>query len=359
LTPAQRSEAPDAEITDALAEQVRAASAEHRGLRIVGGDTKGWYGRGTDGERLEVSAHRGVIDYDPCELVVTARAGTPLAQIEALLAANSQTLAFEPPSFGPASTIGGVVAAGLTGPARPFAGAARDHLLGVRVLDGRGRALRFGGTVFKNVAGFDAFRLMCGAMGTLGVILDVSIRVTPAPAESRTLTFDLDWPASQTMLTRILRKPYPVDGAFHDGAQLHLRLSGPADGVRAAEREFGGLAGDPRAWRAVRDMNLPLFGAPRIWRLSVPQTARLGDLTGPAVFDWAGSQCWVATDAPAETMRRLATTAGGHATLFRGAGPDEEVFAPLPIQLLDLHKRLKAVFDPAGVFNPGRLYEGL
>ncbi len=346
-------------MTDALADQVRAASAERRALRIVGGDTKAWYGRVTHGERLDVSRHRGVIDYDPCELVVTARAGTPLAEIEALLARTNQALGFEPPSFGPASTIGGVVAAGLAGPARPFAGAVRDHLLGARVLDGYGRVLRFGGTVFKNVAGFDAFRLMCGAMGTLGVLLDVSIRVAPAPAEGRTLVFDLDWPTSQGLLTKLLRSPYPIDGAFHDGDRLFLRLSGPVDGVRAAEREFGGDAGDAGVWKAARDMTLPLYRAPRLWRLSIPRTARLEEIPGRYVFDWAGSQCWVATDAPAGRMRGLATSAGGHATLFRGAEPGEDVFTPLPLPMLDLHKRLKAVFDPEGVFNPGRLYEGL
>jgi glycolate oxidase FAD binding subunit len=350
---------PDADITERLAEQVRAASADRRPLRIVGGDTKAWYGRGADGERLEVAAHCGVIDYDPCELVLTARAGTPLVHIEALLAQSGQSLGFEPPSFGPESTIGGVVAAGLSGPARPFAGAARDHLLGARVLDGQGRALRFGGTVFKNVAGFDAFRPMCGAMGTLGVLLDLSIRVSPAPAERRTLVLDLDWPDSQSMLTRLLRAPYPIDGAFHDGARLFLRLSGPIDGVREAEREFGGKPSDPNLWRAVRDGALPLFSAPRLWRLSVPRTHHLKNLPGPAVFDWAGSQVWVASDAPTDQMRGLAASAGGHATLFRGAMPDEDVFTPMPHPMLSLHRRLKAVFDPAGVLNPGRLYEGL
>ena len=349
----------DADIAEALADQVRTASADRRALRIVGGDTKAWYGRATGGERLELAAHRGVIDYDPCELVITARAGTPLIEIEALLAENRQGLGFEPPSFGPASTIGGVVAAGLAGPARPFAGAPRDHLLGARVLDGQGRALRFGGTVFKNVAGFDAFRLMCGAMGTLGALLDVSIRVTPAPAERRTLVFDLDWPASQAMLTRLLRAPWPIDGALHDGNQLFVRLSGPVDGVAEAERAFGGKPGDPTMWRTVRDGVLPLFAAPRLWRLSIPRTARLETLPGQAVFDWAGSQVWVGADAPADQMRGLAARAGGHATLFRGAMPGEDVFTPLPAPMLALHGRLKTVFDPVGVFNPGRLYEGL
>jgi glycolate oxidase FAD binding subunit len=347
------------DIADILTEQVRAARADRRGLRIVGGDTKAWYGRVTGGEQLLVGGHRGVIDYDPCELVISARAGTPLTEIETLLADNGQALAFEPPAFGPASTIGGVIAAGLAGPARPFAGAVRDHLLGVRVLDGQGRALRFGGTVFKNVAGFDAFRLMCGAMGTLGVLLDVSIRVTPSPAERRTISFDLDWPAAQALLSRRLRAPYPIDGAFHDGARLFLRLSGPVDGVRTAERDLAGRPAEPDIWPAVRNGALPLFAAPRVWRLSLPRTAAPATLPGPALFDWAGSQAWIATDAPAHMMRRLAADAGGHATLFRGAAPGEEVFTSLSAPLLGLHQRLKAVFDPAGVFNPGRLYEGL
>ena len=189
------------DATDVLADEVRAAAEEKRALRIVGGDTKSWYGRAPVGEPLNVSRHTGIIDYDPSELVLTARAGTPVLEIQAALAQNNQKLGFEPPIFGPASSIGGVIAAGLAGPARPFAGAVRDHVLGARILNGRGQPLRFGGTVFKNVAGFDAFRLMCGAMGTLGVILDVSIRVMPRPEESISLVFKEDWQASQPRLS--------------------------------------------------------------------------------------------------------------------------------------------------------------
>ena len=237
-----------------------------------------------------------------------------------------------------ASTIGGVVAAGLAGPARPFAGAVRDHLLGVRVLDGQGRALRFGGTVFKNVAGFDAFRPMCGAMGTLGVILDVSIRVTPTRAERRTLTFDLDWPASQAMLTRLLRAPYPIDGAFHDGGQLFLQLSGPVDGVAGRPRasSAGNLA-IQGVWRAVRDWRPAPVQRNAALEAVPPRAPPVSEaLPGPAVFDWAGSQCWVATDAPADQMRRLA--AGGRRSrdaVSRGAAPGEDVAStPLPAPLL-------------------------
>jgi glycolate oxidase FAD binding subunit len=349
----------DADIAQSIAEGVRLAHAERRALRIVGGDTKAWYGRPVHGDSLEMAAHRGVIDYEPSELVITARAGTPVAEIKALLAANRQTLGFEPPIFGPASTIGGVVAAGLAGPARPFSGAVRDHMLGVQIIDGRGRTLRFGGTVFKNVAGFDAFRLMCGAMGTLGVILDVSLRVSPAPAERRTLAVPADWPRAQGALTEILSKPYPIDGAFHQGDTLTLRVSGPSDGVRETLAALGGREADPLIWRSLRDFELPVFGERRLWRLSVPRTAHLPVSLAPSLHDWAGGLRWVAGDAPAEMMRQAAAAVGGHATLFRGASEYDDVFAPLPPALLSLHRRIKAVFDPAGILNPGRLYEGL
>lgn len=345
----------DADLAIVLADQVRAATQDRRALRIIGGDTKAWRGRATDGEPLEMSGHRGVIDYDPSELVITARAGTPLAEIEALLEANHQCLGFEPPSFGPTSTIGGVVAAGLAGPARPFAGAVRDHLLGARVMDGRGRALRFGGKVFKNVAGFDAFRLMCGAMGTLGVLLDVSIRVSPLPRTRRTVTFEMDWPAAQSLLIDALRRPWPIDGACHLEGRLHIRLSGPVEGVRLAAGALRGAEGDPALWAQIRDLATPGLRAPRLWRLSVPRTARTEAPGASMIFDWAGAQVWSA-DRPTDD---LAASLGGHLTLFRGAGPGEAAFAPLTAPLFALHRRLKAVFDPAGVFNPGRLYEGL
>jgi glycolate oxidase FAD binding subunit len=346
------------DATGAIIDQVRAATNDRRPLRVVGGGTKAWYGRGVDGERLELSAHRGVIDYDPSELVITARAGTPILEIETLLNQNGQCLGFEPPVFGPASTIGGVVAAGLAGPARPFAGSVRDHVLGARVLDGQGRVLRFGGTVFKNVAGFDGFRLMCGAMGTLGVILDVSVRVTPRPQARATLAIAEDWAAARDRLGRLGGRPLPLHGACHDGRRLHLRLGGPTAGVAAAARELAGETEDPAFWDEIRHLRRPPMTAARLWRLSTPATGVVDDL-GDTIVDWAGAQRWIATDAPASRMREMALRAGGHATLFRGARPGEAVFDALPDPLMALHRRLKAVFDPAGILNPGRLYEGL
>jgi glycolate oxidase FAD binding subunit len=342
-----------------LAERIRAASATRTPLRIVGGDTKAFYGRAIGGERLDVSEHAGVVDYEPSELVITARAGTRIHEIEMLLAHQGQRLAFEPPILGLASTLGGVVAAGLAGPRRPFAGAVRDSVLGVTVLGGKGEALRFGGTVFKNVAGFDAFRLMAGALGCLGVLLEVSLRVAPIPAVELSRTFELSWIAAQAWLTDLMRRPLPLSGAAHDGERLHLRLSGPSGAVAAAAAELGGEETPAGFWEDLRHRRIGPLAAPRLWRLSVSRTSALNDLPGSAIRDWAGAEIWLESDAPAERIRKLAAEAGGHATLYRGAAPGDEVFTPLSPALFALHKRLKAAFDPAGVFNPGRMYEGL
>ena len=349
----------DADLSTSLAAQVRAAHDARTPLRIVGGDSKFFYGRATDGEPLSLAGHTGVIDYEPSELVITVRAGTPVAEIEALLENNNQMLAFEPPILGENSTIGGAVAAGLSGPRRPFAGAVRDFVLGVTILDGRGQRLRFGGTVFKNVAGFDAFRLMAGSMGCLGVLLDVSIRVTPKPRAERALTFEMDWPAAQAKLAALMRRPLPLSAAAHENGRLHLRLSGPEAAVAVAQAELGGDADDPGFWDSVRHMTHPALTVDgRLWRVSVPQQARLS-LDGTWFHDWAGAQRWLVTDRPTSSVRTVAAGAGGHATVFHDAAPDPEPFAPMPAPMLALHQRLKAAFDPAGILNPGRMYAEL
>ncbi len=350
----------DADLTDALAKQVRAAAAGRRALRIIGGDTKSWYGRPVVGEALELAGHRGVVDYEPSELVITARAGTPILDIETQLARHGQMLAFEPPVFSVASTLGGVVATGLSGPRRPFAGAVRDSVLGVTVLDGRGRKLRMGGTVFKNVAGFDAFRLMAGAMGCLGVLLDVSLRVSPRPRAETSLALELDWSEARARAAEVMRQPLPLSGACHDGERLHLRLSGPEAAVADAKARLGGEETSAGFWDSLRLMTHPgLAGEGALWRVSVPQMAELPALEGHWLCDWGGAQRWLRSTAPAGEVRAAAAAAGGHATLFRSESPATDVFARLPPALLALHKRLKAALDPEGVLNPGRMYAEL
>ena len=351
------SPASSGDLTEALAAQVRAASASRTPLRIQGGGTRAFYGREVAGQVLDMTGHRGIIDYDPGEMVITARAGTSLEEIEALLDAHNQMLAFEPPGFGALATLGGAVATGLSGPRRPFTGALRDYVLGARIMDGRGDALRFGGTVFKNVAGFDAFRLMAGAQGCLGVILDVSLRVVPKPRVQTSLVFEKAGPEAQTWLTSLMRRPVPLSGAFHDGQRLHLRLSGGDAAVTATALELGGVVGDLGIWKTIANLTHPaLTTGSVLWRVALPQTATPSELA-VAPWDWGGGVRWLAADRLDPTIWDLAARWDGHATVWRG--PIGQVFQPLAPPVLQLHHRIKAALDPAGIFNPGRMYEGL
>ncbi len=346
---------------DSLRDQVAQAFEARRPLAVTGGGSKAFYGRPVEGEPLAVTGHRGILDYEPSELVLSARAGTPLADIEALLAGHGQMLAFEPPHFGPGATLGGAVACGLSGPRRPWAGAVRDFVLGVSILNGRGEPLSFGGRVMKNVAGYDLSRLMAGALGTLGVLTAVSVKVLPRPETEATLVFERDAAAAIEACARWSARPLPLSAACHHAGRLYLRLSGSERGIRGAREQLGGEAlndGDA-FWTSLRDHRHPFFDAGRpLWRLSVPPASPPLALAGDGLLDWGGGQRWLYTDAPAEQVREAARAAGGHATRFRG-GDRGDVFQPLPAPLLALQRRLKQALDPAGILNPGRLYEGL
>lgn len=350
------------DLTNLLSAQVREARGP---FQIRGGGSKEWYGNTPRGEVLDVSIHRGIIAYEPSELFITARGGTPLAEIEAVLAEKGQCLPFEPPRFSPTTTIGGVVAAGLSGPRRVSAGALRDYVLGVKLLDGRGRVLSFGGQVMKNVAGYDVSRLIAGSLGTLGVILEVSLKVMPLPPAETTLRFELTQTEALETLNQWRGQPLPiVASAWHDGV-LYLCLAGARAAVTAAVASLGGekigaqdaaLAG---FWDALRDQRLPFFAAEPLWRLSLPPTTPPLDLPGEVLIEWGGALRWLKCDLAAETIRAVAILAGGHATLYRAPETLKAragVFQPLPAPLLNLHRRIKAAFDPQGLFNPGRLY---
>ena len=352
----------DADRTESLHTRIRAAADDGTPLAITGGGTKDFLGRITQAERFDVSGHRGIVTYEPTELVLSARSGTPLAEVKAALEEKGQMLAFEPPAFGEAATIGGAIATGLSGPARPYAGAARDFVLGTRVLNGKGEALRFGGEVMKNVAGYDVSRLMTGAYGTLGVLLEVSLKVLPRPVEVRTVAFETSAEEAIERCNAWAAKPLPIIGACHDGEKLHARLAGTAGGVAAAAGALGGetIDGDP-FWAALREQTLPFFaraGAP-LWRVSVPPGAAMLNIVGDTLIDWGGALRWLRTGAPAAEVRTAAERAGGHAALFRGGDRTGAVFHPLAPAVRKLHERVKAAFDPAGIFNPGRMYEGI
>jgi glycolate oxidase FAD binding subunit len=352
---------PDSFVQDCC-DRVKDASARGHPLRIVGGDSKAFYGGPCEGDPITLSDYRGIIDYEPKELVLTLRAGTPLAEVKKIVADARQMLPFEPPLFGDTATIGGTIACGFSGPRRPYAGAARDFVLGTRIINGRGEDLRFGGRVIKNVAGYDVSRLMVGALGTLGILLDLSFKVLPRPAQDCTLLFDLDEATAIRRANEWAGKPLPLSACnYHDG-QLRIRLSGAETAVRAAREKLGGdeLADPVGYWRSVREHTHGFFDPRRpTWRLSVPQTTPPLGLEVAQLIEWGGGIRWLSGDVDPQTIRALAQSVGGHATLFRAIDKSPGVFQPLPPALMTLHRRLKEAFDPQRILNRGRLYPDL
>jgi glycolate oxidase FAD binding subunit len=340
--------------------RIQDAAARGAPLRIRGGGSKDFYGEPSRGEELSTLGLAGITSYEPSELVVTVLAGTPLAQLESALAEKGQCLAFEPPHFAGAATVGGMVASGLSGPARASAGPVRDYVLGLSMINGRGELLTFGGQVMKNVAGYDVSRLMVGALGALGLVVEVSLKVLPvAPAEA-TLAFDLSQHDALRRLNEWGGQPLPLNASCWMDGKLVLRLRGAVAAVDAACRALGG----ERAtfdWTGCRDQTLPWFaqgGGADLWRICVPQTAPALDLPESPVIEWHGGQRWVRTAAgEGARIRETAARAGGHATLFAPADPAAaHRFTPLASPLDRIHRELKREFDPAGIFNRGRLY---
>ena len=359
-----------------ITERVRAAIADQTPLRIRGGGTKDFHGRGLHGDVLDTRLLSGITSYEPSELVITARAGTPLAELEAALAAKGQCLPFEPPHFGPGATVGGMVAAGLSGPARASVGAVRDYVLGVSLINGKAEPLTFGGQVMKNVAGYDVSRLMAGSWGTLGLLTEVSLKVLPvAPAEA-TLRFECNQADALRKLHAWGGQPLPLNAScwVQDGGlgTLYVRLRGAVAAVQAACKSMGGTLLDTATtapdWSACRDHTLPWFAQRAqqpdlaLWRLSLPATAPVLPLPAAAqpLVEWHGALRWVQAPASAgDALRAAAEAVGGSASVFVAASAYPESasgqFDPKSAALAQIHARVKQAFDPAGIFNPGRL----
>lgn len=345
-------------------DRIVAASAARSPLRIVGSGSKYWYGNTPRGDALETRAYSGIVSYEPTELVITARCGTSLAEIEAALAEHNQTFAFEPPYFGDGATLGGMVACGLSGPRRQAAGALRDFVLGAVLMDGKGEVLHFGGQVMKNVAGYDVSRLLTGSMGILGLLLEVSIKVLPRPTAETTLRFAMSQAEALQQLNDWGGQPLPISASAWENDVLLLRLSGAAAAVNAAKKKLGGedIGEAASTWADLREQRCAFFAdTPSIplWRLSVPSTTQPLSLPGAQLIEWGGAQRWLRADISAQQVRAMVEAVGGHATLFRGGDKQSDVFHPLTPTLAMLHRNVKNAFDPARIFNPGRLYADL
>lgn len=342
-----------------LIEQVQRAVVSRTPLFIRGGNSKAFLGRAVVGETIDTRSHRGIVSYDPTELVITARAGTSVAEINAVLDAAGQMLPCEPPAFGNNATIGGCVSSGLSGPRRPWAGSVRDFVLGCRVITSDAKHLRFGGEVMKNVAGYDTSRLLAGSFGCLGLITEVSLKVLPKPRLQRSFTLDLAGADVLRELSAWRKAALPVSGACYINGKLHVRLEGGTGSVNAALDRIGGRDLDMQFWEQLREHRLPFFDDTRpLWRISLPNNTPIALMPGDVLIDWAGAQRWLKSDASANAIRQSAQAAGGHATCFTPSLAVEP-FHPLAAPLLRFHQQLKQQLDPHGIFNPGRMYAGI
>jgi len=349
---------------ESIQQAIRDAAARRTPLRLRGGGSKDFYGNEPRGEVLDTRGYAGIVAYEPTELVVTARCGTRLTELEAALAEAGQCLPFEPPHFGEEATLGGCVAAGLSGPRRASAGALRDYLLGARIVDGRGRALSFGGQVMKNVAGYDVSRVLAGSLGTLGFIAEVSLKVLPRATAEQTLRLEMPQAEAIDALNRWAGKPLPLSASAWHAGVLWLRLEGRVAALEPAAAQIGGERVDAAKaapfWKSIREHAYDFFGgAAPLWRLAVPGTTPPLDVPGSQLLEWGAGLRWLKSDGEPGIIRDAARRAGGHATLFRAARKATEAFTPLAPVAQRLHRELKSAFDPAGILNPGRLYPDL
>jgi glycolate oxidase FAD binding subunit len=341
-----------------LAERIRAAAEKQTPLRIVGGNSKAFYGPPVKGDELDVKPYRGIIEYEPSELVISVRAGTPLREVESALAERGQMLPFEPPYFGEHATIGGCVATGLSGPPRASRGSVRDFVLGVRIIDGLGIDQRFGGKVIKNVAGYDVSRLMTGALGTLGVITEASFKILPLPVTQETISFEITAEKAIDQINRWAAQPLPLSATCHAGDRLWVRLSGTSSAVATAKTKLGGeiVSSANEFWNSIREQTNDFFQSSLpLWRLSVPSVATPISLAGKQLIEWGGAQRWLLSDVSHEIIRDAVEEIGGHATRFNNQRGTGAIFHPLAPAIATLHRRLKSTFDPRGILNPGRM----
>lgn len=351
----------DSDISDQLQNEVIQAIKSGETLTIKSGGSKNFYGRNllNAGNELNILNHQGIISYEPTELYIKARAGTPLKKIEKILKENQQMLAFEPPAFGEKATLGGTIACNLSGPRRAYSGAARDYVLGTKIINGNAEVLSFGGNVMKNVAGYDVSRLMVGAMGTLGVILEASVKVVPLPEAEITLIQNMSLDAALTKLYQWSVLPLPISASCFYRGNLHIRLSGTVKAIDTTQLKLGGevLNDAETFWLSIKEQTHNFFNNEQpLWRFSLASNASVLAFDGDTLYEWGGALRWLKSNLSEEEVRASCTSLKGHCSLFRSTGVRDEVFQTLPKHLLKLHQNLKQAFDPHNIFNIGRMY---
>lgn len=345
------------DLSESLQGQVKSAFESKTPLRISAGGSKLFYGNAVKGDTLDVKEHSGIIEYHPSELVLTARCGTRLSEIEQTLKDNNQMLAFEPPIHTENATFGGAIATGLSGPRRAFSGAARDFVLGTRIINGKGENLKFGGQVMKNVAGYDASRLMTGAQGTLGVLLDISVKVLPLAETESTLSLACDETTAHNHCRDWAQQGHPVTASCFYKDRLFIRLSSTENSVNHAIKSIGGDIHTNDIWASLRNQTHDFFSQENLWRVSLPSAAK--PVTGdyPQLTEWSGALRWISAN---EELFETASKTGGHACRYDLQNKNaQSCFQPLSSTMLKLQQRIKSSFDPASILNPGRIYTTL
>lgn len=352
----------DNDNSDQLQNEVLQAIKSSESLNIRAGGSKDFYGRSllNPGNQLNIANHQGIISYEPTELVIKARAGTPLKEIEQVLKENQQMLAFEPPCFAENATLGGTIACNFSGPRRVCSGAARDYVLGTKIINGNAEILSFGGVVMKNVAGYDVSRLMVGAMGTLGLILEISVKVVPLPEAEITLIQNLSIEAALTKLHQWSVLPLPISASCFYQGNLYIRLSGIEKAIAATRLKLGGekLNEADAFWLSIKEQTHAFFKNEQpLWRFSLASNIPALTLEGDTLYEWGGALRWLKSSLPQKEIRASSVAFNGHASLFRTSNERDEAFQSLPKHLLKLHRNLKQAFDPHNIFNIGRLYK--
>ncbi|MDH5392407.1 MAG: glycolate oxidase subunit GlcE [Gammaproteobacteria bacterium] len=357
-------------LTNDLQAQILAAYKNKTHCRIEGGNSKAFIGNAPPDSQASINIstaeHTGIISYDASELVITARSGTTLHEIKQALAENNQSLPFEPPSFADSATIGGTIACNLSGPARAYSGAARDFVLGSRIINGKGDDMQFGGQVMKNVAGYDASRLMAGAYGTLGLILEVSLKVLPLAQTEITIKSQQHINSAIKNINALSAQNWPISASVYLDGHLYIRLNSSEMNCLSASQAISQkinateIADSKAFWTSITEQQHAFFDTSQsIARLSLPATAEDIEPGGEQLIEWGGALRWLKTDLPIQQLRDTARTLGGHVTAYKNYPQATEYFQPLAPGMHSLHQRLNKAFDPAGILNPGRLYKEL